>query len=150
MSAQSSFPFLTLLLTNFSLAFFQGNKIHANVRKTLICRFEKDLREGAVYSMSYFGVACNGGNFRTTRHEYKLNFQMGTKVLLIDNGFVIASPFSIVPIAEISDIMTQTIWLVSIFPLLLYINQFDLISFLIIFFMFSYIRCYGYIEYCWD
>lgn len=34
-----------------------GNKIHATVRRTLIYKFEKDLQEGKVYSMSGFGVA---------------------------------------------------------------------------------------------
>jgi hypothetical protein len=38
--------------------------------------FEKDLKEDVVYSITNFGVAAYGGSYRTTRHEYKLNFQM--------------------------------------------------------------------------
>jgi len=58
---------------------FQGNKIHATVRRTLIYKFEKDLQEGKVYSMSGFGVAANLGSYHTTKHEYKLNFQFNTE-----------------------------------------------------------------------
>lgn len=81
----------------------QGDKIHASVRKTLIYRFERDLHEGSVYSFSNFRVASNGGSFRTTRHDYKLNFQIGTKVMQVDGGFVTCSPYSFVPISEITD-----------------------------------------------
>lgn len=82
---------------------FQGDKIHASVRKTLIYKFEKELKEDCVYSMSNFGVACNAGSFRTTKHDYKLNFQIGTKVLNMDNSFVSCSPFTLVPFSEIND-----------------------------------------------
>ncbi|KEH34210.1 DUF223 domain protein [Medicago truncatula] len=33
-----------------------------------------DSTEDNVYSMSNFVVASNGGSYRTTKHEYKLNF----------------------------------------------------------------------------
>lgn len=83
--------------------FVQGGKIHATIRKTLIYKFEKELKEGMVYSINFFGVVSNGGNFRTTRHGYKLNFQMGTKVVSVDNGLVSASPFSIVLFSDITE-----------------------------------------------
>lgn len=85
------------------MCIFQGDKIHASVRKTLIYKFDKDLKEGFVYSISNFGVACNGGSFRTTRHDYKLNFQFGTKVVNVDRSLVSCSPFSFVPFSEITD-----------------------------------------------
>ncbi|KEH24640.1 animal RPA1 domain protein [Medicago truncatula] len=74
-----------------------GNKIHATVRRTLIYKFEKDLQEGKVYSMSCFGVAANLGSYRTTKHEYKLNFQFNTKVKLCGKNGV---PSDIYPISN--------------------------------------------------
>lgn len=70
----------------------QGDNIDASIRKTLIYKFDKELKEGFVYSISNFGVACNGGSFRTTGHNYKLNFHISTKVLNIDKSFVLCSP----------------------------------------------------------
>jgi ssDNA-binding replication factor A large subunit len=83
---------------------FQGNKIHATVRRTLIYKFEKDLQEGKVYSMSGFGVAANIGSYRTTKHEYKLNFQFNTKVKLCGKNGV---PSDIYPISNPIDVFNS-------------------------------------------
>ncbi|TKY53757.1 Replication protein A 70 kDa DNA-binding subunit [Spatholobus suberectus] len=79
----------------------KGDKIHASVRKTLVYKFEKELREGSVYSISFLGVASNGGSFRTTRHPYRLNFQFATKLFLVDQGLVPSDIFTFVPFADI-------------------------------------------------
>jgi hypothetical protein len=65
------------------------------VRQTLIYKFEKELKEDHVYSMTGFGVASNGGSYRTTKHEYKLNLQFNNKVKICDSKKV---PFNIYPI----------------------------------------------------
>ena len=50
------------------------------MRRTLIYKFEKDFKEGNVYSITNFGVVAKSGSYRVTRYEYKLNFQFHTKV----------------------------------------------------------------------
>jgi len=65
--------------------------------RTLIYKFEKDLQEGKVYTMSNFGVALNLGFYRTT----KLNFQFNIKVKLSDMNNV---PSNIYPISNPVDI----------------------------------------------
>ncbi|CAJ2673547.1 unnamed protein product [Trifolium pratense] len=66
----------------------KGDRIHATVRRTLIYKFEKDLKEDSVFAISNFGVAANIGSYRTTRHMYKLNFQFATRLKLSENRFV--------------------------------------------------------------
>jgi len=51
--------------------------------------------------MSGFGVAANLGSYRTTKHEYKLNFQFNTKVKLCDKNVV---SFDIYPISNPIDV----------------------------------------------
>jgi hypothetical protein len=57
-----------------------GNRIHATIKKTLLYKFKNDIFEGKCYSFENMGVANNGGNYRTTRHPFKLNFQFSSKV----------------------------------------------------------------------
>lgn len=57
-----------------------------------IYKFEKELFEGDVYLMSKFSVVANMGEYRSTRHFFKLNFQLGTKVTF--SGSV---PFNVFP-----------------------------------------------------
>ncbi|KAK2421953.1 replication factor A protein [Trifolium repens] len=56
------------------------DRIHATVRGTLIYKFEDEIKEGEVYTLSNFGIAANVGEYRTTRHQFKFNFQYATKV----------------------------------------------------------------------
>jgi hypothetical protein len=55
------------------------------VCRTLIYKFEKDLKKDNVYSITNFGVIANGGSYCTTKHEYKLNFQFHIKVKLCNS-----------------------------------------------------------------
>ncbi|KAK8464694.1 hypothetical protein PHAVU_010G059600 [Phaseolus vulgaris] len=63
----------------------EGVRIHASVRRTLIYKFQNQICEDRVYSIQSFTVASNLGSYRTTKHEYKINFQYGTKVSLMAN-----------------------------------------------------------------
>ena len=67
---------------------FQGSKIHASIRRTLIYKFQIEISEGDVYAIQNFSVAPNSGIYRTTHHPYKINFQFGTKVSLLDGNLV--------------------------------------------------------------
>ena len=52
--------------------------MHATVRKTLVYKFKPLISEGQVYVVAYFEVGGNTSYFRTTRHEFHLNFQLRT------------------------------------------------------------------------
>ncbi|XP_027927578.1 replication factor A protein 1-like [Vigna unguiculata] len=66
----------------------EGVLIHASVRCTLIYKFQSEIKEDKVYSIQSFSVSCNGGSYRTTNHAYKINFQFGTKVNLVESTLV--------------------------------------------------------------
>ncbi|CAH9098650.1 unnamed protein product [Cuscuta europaea] len=71
-----------MMTAPFLHAHSEGNKIQASIRKTLIYRFHKELKEDDVYSITNFGFASNSGAFRGAHHEYKLSFQYGTRKIL--------------------------------------------------------------------
>ncbi|VFQ73699.1 unnamed protein product [Cuscuta campestris] len=54
--------------------------IHVTVRKTLVGTFEKKIKEGSVYVFAYFSVGNRSGYYRTSRHDFRLNFQARTTV----------------------------------------------------------------------
>ena len=70
------------------VAIFQGDRIHVFVRSTLIYKFQNDIFEDKVYSFNFFSVSTNSGSYRTTCHQYKINFQFGTKVTCVGNDLV--------------------------------------------------------------
>ncbi|CAO2832104.1 unnamed protein product [Amaranthus hypochondriacus] len=57
-----------------------GGKIQATVKKSLINRFNDKLIEGHLHTIAKFGVVQNNGNYRTTKHPYKINFFFTTSV----------------------------------------------------------------------
>jgi len=67
---------------------FQGSKIHASIRRTLIYKFQTEISEGHVYAIQNFSMAPNTTIYRTTHHLYKINFQFGTKVSLLHGNLV--------------------------------------------------------------
>ena len=71
-----------------SFDLFQGSKIHASIRRTLIYKFQNEIFEGHVYAIQNFSVAPNSGIYRTTHHPFKINFQFGTKVSLLNVNLV--------------------------------------------------------------
>ncbi|XP_068503932.1 replication protein A 70 kDa DNA-binding subunit B-like [Phaseolus vulgaris] len=78
-----------------------GVRIHASVRRTLIYKFQNQICEDRVYSIQSFTVASNSGSYRTTKHEYKINFQYGTKVSLMANEVVPQSTPQYTPLSLI-------------------------------------------------
>ncbi|CAH9098648.1 unnamed protein product [Cuscuta europaea] len=91
-----------MMTAPFLHAHSEGNKIQASIRKTLIYRFHKELKEDDVYSITNFGFASNSGAFRGAHHEYKLSFQYGTRVSSLDHALITASPFTFVELHEIA------------------------------------------------
>ncbi|XP_057451578.1 uncharacterized protein LOC130743372 [Lotus japonicus] len=74
----------------------ETNKIHASIPNKLLDEFIGKLREGLVYSFRFFDVGNNVGKYRTTRHQYRLNFQTETEVDLIPDKEIPFYGFSFV------------------------------------------------------
>lgn len=79
----------------------QGASIHASVRKTLIYKFKPVLNEGEVYVVAFFSVAGNTGLYRTTRHEFRLNFQLRTTVRRSECDTIPLYGLNLVPLEDI-------------------------------------------------
>ncbi|KAL2930056.1 Replication protein A 70 kDa DNA-binding subunit C, partial [Bienertia sinuspersici] len=60
---------------------FQGGKIQATVKKSLISTFQLKLNEGNLYTISNFGVGQNKGEYKPMSHAYKINFQATTTIV---------------------------------------------------------------------
>ncbi|XP_061376197.1 uncharacterized protein LOC133318221 [Gastrolobium bilobum] len=56
----------------------RGGRIHATAKGTL--QVQKKICEGDAYFIKFFGIGLNMGNFRPTRHEYRLSFNLRTGV----------------------------------------------------------------------
>ncbi|KAG4924732.1 hypothetical protein JHK87_050272 [Glycine soja] len=80
---------------------WMGDRVHGSVKQTFIYKFDKALQEGKWYSIQFFGVAENGGIYRTNHHKYKIVFQYSTKVALVDNASIPNSMYDFVPIRDI-------------------------------------------------
>jgi hypothetical protein len=93
-----------------------GDRIHATIRKTLLYKFKNDIFEGKCYTFENMGIANNGGNYRTTRHPLKLNFQFSSKVTYLPTLTITKSPYNFIPISEIVGGSYDTDFLPGIFP----------------------------------
>ncbi|XP_068492261.1 uncharacterized protein [Phaseolus vulgaris] len=88
-----------------------GSRIHVSVRRTLIYKFQNDIFEDKVYSFNFFSVSTNSGSYRTTCHQYKINFQFGTKVTSVGNDLVSCpkphyTPISVLKASDVIGILT--------------------------------------------
>jgi len=85
-----TFPNFCIFTHKFSFMnmFLQGFLMDASVRRTLIYKFQSEIKEYKVYTIQSFSVSCNGGSYRTTNHTYKINFQFGTKVNMVESTLV--------------------------------------------------------------
>jgi len=81
--------------------FVHGVLIHASVRRTLIYKFQYEIKEDKVYAIQSFSVSCNGDSYRTTNHAYKINFQFGTKVNFVECTLVPKSRTAYTPFSTI-------------------------------------------------
>ncbi|XP_057443699.1 uncharacterized protein LOC130735825 isoform X2 [Lotus japonicus] len=96
----------------------KGAKIHASIRRTLVYRFQNLLTEGRVYQISFFGVCENGGDFRTTPHPYKVNFQMHTTVRILTTTNITGNPFSFMPLCDVVFKEPDTSYLIDVIGIL--------------------------------
>ncbi|XP_027938803.1 ATP-dependent DNA helicase RRM3-like [Vigna unguiculata] len=96
----------------------EGSKIHASLRRTLIYKFQTEISEGHVYAIQNFSVAPNSGIHRTKHHPYKINFQFGTKVSLLDGNLVPDLKPQYTPLSLLTTTGFDTDYLVDILGLL--------------------------------
>ncbi|XP_057451568.1 replication protein A 70 kDa DNA-binding subunit C-like isoform X2 [Lotus japonicus] len=96
----------------------KGCKIHASIRRTLVYRFQNQLTEGRVYQISFFGVCENGGEFRTTSHSYKINFQMHSSVRLMSSTSITGNPFSFMSLSDVVFKEPDTSFLIDVIGIL--------------------------------
>lgn len=102
------------------------DRIHTTVKRTLVYKFQNEIKKGKCYSFHLVGVASNTGGFKTNHHPYKLIFQFSTKVILLEDGAVPNIVYDLVPISTIMDGGLDVDYLVGKVALLNSIN-FDLI-----------------------
>nr|GEV44968.1 nucleic acid-binding, OB-fold, replication protein A, OB domain protein [Tanacetum cinerariifolium] len=63
----------------------EGTKIHATVKKSLVCDFDSKLEQGQCYCLSDFGVTERYGKHHVVAHKYRINFYQITKVVECDD-----------------------------------------------------------------
>ncbi|KAJ1390732.1 hypothetical protein SESBI_37243 [Sesbania bispinosa] len=66
----------------------EGARIQASIRKPMIRKFADVVVEGEVYKMIHFAVVKNLGNFRATKHEFKLIFNSRTTVFRAESQLI--------------------------------------------------------------
>ena len=123
--------------------FMKGFLIHASVRRTLIYKFQSEIKEDKVYAIQSFSVSCNGGSYRTTNHTYKINFQIGTKVNLVECNLVPKSSTAYTPFSTITAPGFDTYYLVSkylLFFFFFFLFNFSLMLYFVIILFFC--RCH--------
>jgi len=119
--------------------FMKGFLIHASVRRTLIYKFQSEIKEDKVYAIQSFSVSCNGGSYRTTNHAYKINFQFWTKVNLVECNLVPKSSTAYTPFSTITAPGFDTYYLVSKYLLFFFFFvsfNFSLMLYLVIVYFF--------------
>ena len=87
------------LISLFSL--FKDNLIHASIRKSFVNHF-RDIQEGKIYRIKYFGVVENKDAYRIVNHKYMIRFYATSVKLLETNDELIAKQkFELVPFDEL-------------------------------------------------
>ncbi|XP_061348994.1 replication protein A 70 kDa DNA-binding subunit B-like [Gastrolobium bilobum] len=94
----------------------RGGRIHATVKGTLQVR--KKITDGEVYFIKNFGVGFSSGNFRPTRHEYHLSFNLRTDVRSIVQPNFPANVFDFVDYDVIEKESSDSPYLVDVIGLL--------------------------------
>ena len=84
-----------------SFSFFQDNLFHASIRKSFVNHF-RDIQEGKIYRIKYFGVVENKDAYRIVNHKYMIRFYATFVKLLETNDELIAKQkFELVPFDEL-------------------------------------------------
>ncbi|RYR11043.1 hypothetical protein Ahy_B05g079538 [Arachis hypogaea] len=75
----------------------EGDTIQCTLKNIFVPIFEGLLIEGNVYVVTNFGVALNTIKFKSTRHEFRINFKRNTIVHSVQDSSVPLNGFNFVP-----------------------------------------------------
>lgn len=64
-------------------------------------------------NMIDFSMRWNGGNYRITMHDFKLNFQFSTNVQPVRQGTIVGSPCSFAPFTKLTESEFKNSYLVG-------------------------------------
>ncbi|XP_075670329.1 replication protein A 70 kDa DNA-binding subunit C-like [Castanea sativa] len=72
-------------LISVDLVLLEDNLIHASIRKSFVNHF-RDIQEGKIYRIKYFGVVKNKDAYRIVNHKYMIRFYATTSVKLLESN----------------------------------------------------------------
>ncbi|KAK9987794.1 hypothetical protein SO802_028033 [Lithocarpus litseifolius] len=80
----------------------KDNLIHASIRKSFVNHF-RDIQEGKIYRIKYFGVVKNKDAYRIVNHKYMIRFYATTSVKLLEKNdeLIAKQKFELVPFHEL-------------------------------------------------
>ncbi|KAL0005492.1 hypothetical protein SO802_013053 [Lithocarpus litseifolius] len=80
----------------------KDNLIHASIRKSFVNHF-RDIQEGKIYRIKYFGVVENKDAYRIVNHKYMIRFYATTFVKLLETNdeLIAKQKFELVPFDEL-------------------------------------------------
>lgn len=76
-------------------------------------KFVKSLVEGNVYNISGFVLVENFGDYKTTRHQYKICFMFKIEVCVVNQNFVDVFPYTFVSLSDILSHVNDSNYLVG-------------------------------------
>ncbi|XP_023882276.1 replication protein A 70 kDa DNA-binding subunit C [Quercus suber] len=80
----------------------KDNLIHASIRKSFV-NHVRDIQEGKIYRIKYFGVVENKDAYRIVNHKYMIRFYATTSVKLLETNdeLIAKQKFELVPFDEL-------------------------------------------------
>lgn len=101
----------------------KGCKIQASVRKQLIYVFQRKLKEGEVYKVSFFSVVPSSGSYRAAPHPCKIVFQMTTKVQPCTSSLIPMYGLSFTSIVDVASHTVEYDFLVDVIGLVTAVSE---------------------------
>ncbi|KAJ1430742.1 Nucleic acid-binding, OB-fold [Sesbania bispinosa] len=96
----------------------EGGKIQASIPKPMMKKFKNTIMEGQVYTMMNFGVIRSAGNYRASKHEYKLLFSGKTRVFLAQSELIPLNGLSLVNTDDVAKTNVDSNYLINLVGLL--------------------------------
>uniref|UniRef100_A0A7N2MNX6 DUF223 domain-containing protein n=1 Tax=Quercus lobata TaxID=97700 RepID=A0A7N2MNX6_QUELO len=93
----------------------KDNLIHASIRKSFVNHF-RDMQEGKIYRIKYFGVVKNKDAYRIVNHKYMIRFYATTSVKLLETNdeLIAKQKFELVPFDELKYLADKNTTLIDV------------------------------------
>ena len=97
-------------------SFFQDNLIHASIKKSFVNHF-RDIQEGKIYRIKYFGIVENKDAYRIVNHKYMIRFYKTTSMKLLETNdeLIAKQKIELVPFDELKYLADKNTTLTSNF-----------------------------------